>query len=160
MNKNALVLANKLEKYPAEASSCIIGAAFAAVGISVFALAGAVGLNVVAIWLLAAILTVAGLAFIAYIIYDFARYRRTPQAVVQFTEGRLFVLGREEEYSSRTHVAVSEARGRKGAFGWGALVLISGERQIVCRYVQDVKEAQARVLNFLAMQRRQGESHV
>ena len=159
MNRDGVVLAQKLEKYPAEASACITGVAFVAAGVAVFAIAGAVGVSAVAVWLLAAILTIAGLGFIAHILWDFVRYRRTPQAIIECREGELFVLGIEEECSAITHVAVSEARGRKGPLGWGTLLLRSGERQIVCRYVQDVKEAQARVIRFIAAQRKQGESN-
>ena len=160
MSEDCVVLAKKLEKYPAEVSACITGAAFAVVGISVFAIAGAMGVSAFAVWLLAAVFTVAGLGFIAYVVRDFVRYRRTPADVVVCSGGRLYVLGAEQDISAITHVAINEARGRKGPLGWGALVLRSGESQVVCRYVQDVKEAQARVVKFLATQRRQGESHV
>ena len=159
MNRDSVVLAQKLAKYPAEVSACITGASFTAAGIAVFAIAGAVGVSAVAVWLLAAILTVAGLGFIANILWDFVRYRRAPQAVIECKEGELFVLGIKEECSAITHVVVSEARGRKGPLSWGTLVLRSGERQVACRYVQDVKDAQARVIRFIAAQRRQGESH-
>ena len=158
MSCDGTVLAQKLAKYPAEASACITGAAFTAAGIALFAMAGAI--MAVAVWLLAAIITAAGLGFIIYIIWDYIRYRRTPRAVVEYREGKLFVLGREEDVFAITHVSVNEARGRKGPLGWGSLALRSGERQLVCRYVQDLEEARVQVLKFLATKRKQGESHV
>lgn len=159
MNGEGTVLAQKLAKYPVEVPACIVGATFTAAGIAIFAIAGAAGVSAFAVWLLAAIITVAGLGFVARIVWDFVRYRRTPAELVAFSGDRFFVLGAEQNMAAITHVAASEARGRKGPLSWGTLVLRSGESRLVCRYVQDVREAQARVLNFLAVQRRQSESN-
>ena len=159
MSQKATVLAERVERYPAEVSVCIIGAACAAAGIAIFAIAGASGVGAAAVWVLAAILTVTGLAFIAYIIRDFIRYRRTPRAVIEYRDGRLFVLGREGDIFAITHVSVNEARGHKGPLGWGSLVLRSGAGQTVCRYIKDVEEAQARMVKFLATQRRRSENN-